>query len=76
MTIIFFYIFSVAQWTSAGGLVHESPVRQLQQVVPHVAAQPATLAFRQPGVFSGAPLAAGMVSERLRLLSKVFGGTR
>lgn len=66
----------IAQRSPISRLVHEQLVRQLQQAVPHVAAQLATAAPRQPGVFGGAPVAARMVPQRLRLLSEMPGRTR
>lgn len=54
--------------------MHESPVRELQQAVPHVAAQPAPAPPGQPGVPGGAPLAARVVPEGVRLLPEVSGG--
>lgn len=49
-------------------MVHVVPVRQLQQHLPAVAAQPEGAPPGQSGLSAGAPLAAGLVSEGLRLL--------
>lgn len=68
--------FTAAQRTPAGRLVHEPPLHQLQQAVPHVPAQPAHPAPRKPGLPGGAPVAARLVPEGLRLLPEMPGGAR
>lgn len=61
------------QCRSAGRLVHEPSVQQLQQIGQNVATLPEAVAPGQSGLPARASLAAGLVSQGLWLLSKVLG---